>query len=302
MKKMFTTACFFLLSLSLFAATFRSYVGHTLSGTTYTVFANSNTAVGEKTVGQIKYTPSGGGADAFTGFVDGTFDNTTVAGANWKIVITVPAGATNLLLELANRNEPSNGAVLYGFTGTTIALNTVLAVSLKSLDVVAKQQTIQLSWLTASETNNSVFEIERSIKLNEWVKIGEVKSKGNAASNQKYEFTDESPAKGVNYYRIKDVEKSGKVNYSKSISIALEGKTKTVLFPTVAKSEVHIQYEADKEKNIQLQLFDMSGRLVRNLKRELNDGVNLLKIETSDLATGLYLLKIGQEVLRFQKM
>ncbi|NJN33740.1 MAG: T9SS type A sorting domain-containing protein [Saprospiraceae bacterium] len=64
---------------------------------------------------------------------------------------------------------------------------------------------------------------------------------------------------------------------------------------------MYVQYESDKEKNTTLQIFDISGRLVRNIDRELNDGVNLLKIETFDLGTGLYVLKIGQDVLRFQK-
>ncbi|NJN33741.1 MAG: hypothetical protein HC817_05285 [Saprospiraceae bacterium] len=227
MKKMFTTACFFLLTLSLFAATFRTYVGHTVSGNTYTIWANSNTEFGEKTIGQIKYTPNGGGGDAFTGFIDGTFDNTTVMGANWKIVITVPANSTNLLLELANKNQSGSS---YGFSGTNISLNNVLAVQLNNLSVVAKSQNVHLSWLTSAENENALFEVERRNNVNQWLKIGEVKSKGNSVTAQTYDFTDENPTKGINYYRIKDVDKSGKINYSKVISVALEGKNKTLLF------------------------------------------------------------------------
>ncbi len=61
-----------------------------------------------------------------------------------------------------------------------------------------------LNWTTAQEVNTDRFEIERSGNSREFSKIGVVK-----AGNTNYTFTDNDPLKGVNYYRLKMLDKDG---------------------------------------------------------------------------------------------
>ncbi|MEI9943244.1 MAG: M12 family metallo-peptidase [Chitinophagaceae bacterium] len=63
-----------------------------------------------------------------------------------------------------------------------------------------------LNWQTANETDNNHFDIETSKDGNNYYKIGTVAGKGNSSSVQDYTFTDRLPAKGKNYYRLKQVE------------------------------------------------------------------------------------------------
>ena len=60
-----------------------------------------------------------------------------------------------------------------------------------------------LSWQTASEHNNSHFDIERSPDANTWEKIGQLSGRGNSLETNNYQFTDTRPLNGINYYRLK---------------------------------------------------------------------------------------------------
>ncbi|WP_461040669.1 hypothetical protein [Spirosoma harenae] len=78
---------------------------------------------------------------------------------------------------------------------------------------------INLQWETAAEQNNSHFDIERSTDAKSFEAIGRNAGKGTVTSTQYYTFSDESPAKGINYYRLRQVDLDGKVTLSKIIAV-----------------------------------------------------------------------------------
>ena len=67
-----------------------------------------------------------------------------------------------------------------------------------------------LSWKTASEINNSHFEIERSNNGKDFIKIGEIAGQGTSNSTKRYQFTDKNPGSAQQYYRLKQVDFDGK--------------------------------------------------------------------------------------------
>ncbi|MEO7983617.1 MAG: hypothetical protein ABI688_06020 [Bacteroidota bacterium] len=83
---------------------------------------------------------------------------------------------------------------------------------------------VQLQWQIAAELNTERFEIERSADGVNFTKIGTVASSGSSNTTKDYSFPDNSPAT-VNYYRIKQIDKDGKVNYSKTLSVKFKGAT-----------------------------------------------------------------------------
>lgn len=83
------------------------------------------------------------------------------------------------------------------------------------------QRTVDISWATAKEWDNSHFEIYRSVNnVNNWQKIGSVQGQGYSDSVVEYAFEDNNlPFAGGNvFYRLKQVDLSGTFEFSKVVS------------------------------------------------------------------------------------
>lgn len=76
-----------------------------------------------------------------------------------------------------------------------------------------------LLFSTASETNNDYFTIERSADGRSYDVIGQIKGAGDSNRELSYEFIDENPTPGINYYRIKQTDFDGKYSYSEIRSV-----------------------------------------------------------------------------------
>lgn len=59
-----------------------------------------------------------------------------------------------------------------------------------------------LTWRTASERDNKHFDIERSADGQHYTSIGQVKSLGNTAIGNAYQYTDTEPLTGIAYYPV----------------------------------------------------------------------------------------------------
>ena len=141
----------------------------------------------------------------------------------------------------ANITALTNNAPHYMFVRTLDSSNTwsltnvvsftktvVVPVTWLSFNARLAGKTVLLDWKTATESNSSHFEVERSINGFEFEKIGIVKAAGNSNSISSYDFTDRLPIKGMNYYRIKQVDLDGKYTYSEIRKVDI--KTELPLF------------------------------------------------------------------------
>lgn len=73
---------------------------------------------------------------------------------------------------------------------------------------------IKLNWSTATELNNNYFDILRSVDAINWVKIGQIQGFGTTITQHDYEFIDNFPLLGTNYYQLKQVDYNGNYTYS----------------------------------------------------------------------------------------
>ena len=127
-----------------------------------------------------------------------------------------------------------------------------------------------LDWSTAKEWENSHFEIERAVNtVKEWVTIGRVEGSGYSQTPIEYNFTDtELPKSGANiFYRLKQVDFSGKYSYSKTKAIqvdAVDSKSIWVAYPNPSSigSEISVellQLNQYQDELISLRLVNMLG-------------------------------------------
>jgi hypothetical protein len=170
-----------------------------------------------------------------------------------------------------------------------------LPVDLVNFSAVNLKETNILSWQTATESNNDKFEIERSSDAKDFKSIGEVKGKGTSNTLQKYEFTDVKPQNSINYYRLKQVDFDGRIDYSKILSIYNANvKTKLgELYPNPSQfKQVNLDYTTFDDNEIRVSVFDLNGKLVTQQTKSLHKGNNLLSFDFSLLNQGMYVVKI----------
>lgn len=299
--KNFLTLFLLCLSVAVSAATYRNYVGHFVdaSGLTYTVYVNSDTAFGEDVIGQICYTPSGGGGTQFTGFVIGSFDNTSVPGANWKVVITVPAGATNLLLELANENQSNQQ---YGWTGCNIALSNSLPVELTRFTARTHDNAVVLEWQTASERDSETFEPEISTDGVTFKSMGVVAGAGHSRTVRDYSFTTETLTPGRYFFRLKMVNMDRTFAYSDVVGIRISsGLMSVAAQPNPVKTELLLSAVFSQDDHYVLEVFDQLGKLQLQQNGEIVKGENRIPVDMAGLTPGAYWVRLNGNVVRVVK-
>jgi len=170
---------------------------------------------------------------------------------------------------------------------------TTLPVSLTSLMAKAnKAGTVNLAWTTASEENNSRFDITRSSDGKNFGKIGEVAGNGNSNTIKNYNYTDNSPVVGINYYRLKQIDNDGKSALSQVVS-AKVGLSQNNVSVSVGKAAVTVNYKALVTGKATFTVYSMSGAKLASLTQNVSVGANQVSIPVQ-LGNGLHLLQVQQ--------
>lgn len=165
---------------------------------------------------------------------------------------------------------------------------TPLPVELISLKATPIGKAVQLDWITASEKNSSHYEIERSADAKSYTTLGKVEASGNSFSKLNYTFTDEKPLSGINYYRLKMVDKDESYQYSKIVSAAFNTSFQKIAikaYPNPASYTIAVEpFEGFKSLNIyslQGALLMKSTTVEANIS-SLNSGIYFLEVENTE--------------------
>jgi|GEM_PF-2326679 len=156
------------------------------------------------------------------------------------------------------------------------------------LNFTAQKQgnTALLQWQMATESNNKGFAVQRSSDGQNWQTIGFVNSKaanGNSAQPLSYQYTDNAPLSGINYYRLQQQDLDGNIGYSSVANINF-GVLQTLIHPNPASTQFTVTVGA----NSNFQLINVGGSIV--LKGILKAGDNTINV--SSLADGVYVLRV----------
>ena len=143
----------------------------------------------------------------------------------------------------------------------------------------------QLNWATATETNNNYFDLERSSDANEFLKIATIAGAGNSTSIKGYDYLDNSPFNGINYYRLKQVDYNGAYTYSNVIAINNNNSQNAsiLVYPNPSNDEVNIVTSANITD---ITIYNMMGEIVYANSAELSN-----TIKFKPMAEGMYVVK-----------
>jgi hypothetical protein len=177
---------------------------------------------------------------------------------------------------------------LTGFSDFAIGIRQagVLPITLLSFKADKTNTGIKLNWLTAAEKNSAYFEIQKSSDGVNFNTIGRVEAAGNSSENKYYSLNDFIPAKGINYYRLNQVDIDGKAVLSSPIAVDfdLDADAKITVYPNPAINEVHF---TGLKTGATVALFNLEGKSI--LSQSINN--NMLQIPAS-VKSGMYMMSV----------
>lgn len=168
-----------------------------------------------------------------------------------------------------------------------------LPVELTSFIGKPTESGISLEWETASELNNSHFEVQRSADGASFESIATVQGRGTTSTPASYTLTDKLPGNGTNYYRLKQVDYDDAFSYSKTIAVKWNAgdAMKALLLPNPCRGgncNIAISNAANQETMIQLK--DMAGRVVYSKTVKSNSYLLELPMHELKQLKGLYFM------------
>ena len=95
----------------------------------------------------------------------------------------------------------------------------IVPVELTSFTASVSENNVKLLWETASEINNSGFNIERKSANSEYSTVGFVPGFGTTTEPKSYTFSDNNLRTGVYTYRLKQIDFDGTFEYSSEASV-----------------------------------------------------------------------------------
>jgi hypothetical protein len=186
-------------------------------------------------------------------------------------------------------------------------LGSVVPVEFTSFTANAYDRTINLNWTTATETNNSGFEVQRNID-GDWVALAFVPGQGTTTDVQAYSFNDnldESFVKGKVSYRLKQIDFDGTFAYSEQVNVNVDLTPEAYVlhqnYPNPFNPTTVISYELPENGLVSLRVYDVLGKEVAVLANEKqNVGKYEVNFDASALSSGVYFYRL--EVNGFTSM
>ncbi|MEA5402451.1 T9SS type A sorting domain-containing protein [Arcicella sp. DC2W] len=152
-------------------------------------------------------------------------------------------------------------------------------------------QRVALTWATATEINSDFFVVERSRNAIDYTEISKINAAGSSSKTVNYQFVDENPLFGTNYYRLKQVDKDKKEQIFRPQSVIISDENIPFgVFPNPTNaSEFYVKVEDVNEAT--LSFFDSRGSTINFEKINVTQ-TSIKIIPSSILPEGTYFLKV----------
>jgi hypothetical protein len=173
----------------------------------------------------------------------------------------------------------------------------VLPVAFMNLKATRSLQNLTIQWATASELNNSHFEIQRK-QGDAWITVGTELGNGTSSRVNNYNFTDQNAPFETTYYRIKQIDFDGKSGYSSVVVAHSSSSTELKIWPNPASSLLTINREISENE---IRVTDANGKDVFTSMHIQKSTSEFSTLDISALPLGVYILRIRIEAYRFIK-
>lgn len=176
-----------------------------------------------------------------------------------------------------------------------IVVTQIVPVELTAFSASVTANGVQLIWETATELNNSGFEVQKKINGN-WEKIAFVSGYGTSTEIRNYSFVDEKAAAGKLSYRLKQIDFDGTFSYSNEIEVDVNVVEEFELsqnYPNPFNPSTTIKFKVPVSANVNLSVYAINGELVEVLANGfMNSGSYEVSFDASKYASGNYVYRL----------
>lgn len=159
---------------------------------------------------------------------------------------------------------------------------------------------VELTWITASETENAGFIVERSVDGKVFEKVSYVEGKGNITQTSTYSLSDANAFANANaktlYYRLVQTDFSGEETISQVVSVSAntDEETITALYPNPFNNELTFTIDSKVISTAKILVMDITGKKVVELTQTITTGMNTIETaQLSQLTKGVYMVQLS---------
>ena len=168
-----------------------------------------------------------------------------------------------------------------------------LPVTFLSINANRKNADVLVDWKVELEMNLKQYEVERSQNGVSFAKVTVVLMDRNNPGS--YEWLDQEPAVGLNYYRIRSVDLDGKTSFSSIAKVMIDQPAGSIsVYPNpVINGTLNLQLGNQPEGTYSMRLLNPVGQVLLTKKIEHNGGNYTEKINWDyKMARGMYQLEV----------
>ena len=206
---------------------------------------------------------------------------------------------TNLtLITGEGRSAPfTSGGSVFASRGLVgeIHYDEFVPVELVSFTASVNENDVALSWETATEINNSGFQVEKK-SIGEYEAIGFVPGFGTTTEPKAYAFSDANLNAGTYFYRLKQIDYDGTFEYSDPVEVVIivpEVYSLHQNYPNPFNPSTKITFTLAANANVSLKVFDVLGQEVMTLiNQDLTAGAHTYDFDAAGFYSGVYFYRI----------
>ncbi|HMN18957.1 MAG TPA: T9SS type A sorting domain-containing protein, partial [Ignavibacteriaceae bacterium] len=175
-----------------------------------------------------------------------------------------------------------------------------IPVELISFNATYYDGKVNLEWITATETNNRGFEIQRKQENSEWENISFIEAHGTTTKQNEYFYIDDLSLikSSVLAYRLKQIDFNGSFEYSQIVELETI-PTKYELsqnYPNPFNPGTTIRFSLPHETHIKINVYNMLGEHIKTLAEGIYQAGNYkISFDAGDLSSGAYIYRIESE-------
>lgn len=200
--------------------------------------------------------------------------------------------------ELVSFIQNLDGKEILQGSKVTLPELTVLPVELTSFTAKSSSNQVSLTWTTATEINNSGFEIQKSTDGSEFVSVGFIKGNGTTTEPKAYSFVDNhlNNVTGKLYYRLKQIDYNGAFNYSDIVEVVIDLPLEYSLnqnYPNPFNPSTKIKYSVPEQNLVSIVVYGVTGEEIATLVNEVKEAGNYeIEFNALQLSSGVYFYRM----------
>jgi hypothetical protein len=176
-----------------------------------------------------------------------------------------------------------------------------LPIELVSFSGVSHENSVLLTWVTASESGNAGFEVQHAVvegsRISPFSKRGWVEGGGYSLNARTYSYRVEDVGPGYHLFRLKQVDLDGSFSLSPTIDVVLDGSSARPalrVYPNPAQDLVMVEFGMIRGVPVRVALYDVLGRELVVLYEGAAGSDRMMRspLFVGHLPAGLYFVRV----------